>query len=96
MKRLWVRLTQRHKIVQQATVPCEDGQVKEALLAALKEFDAPAPVWLPKHQREMDEFRHTWFPRSDFMESVSFDRLEIELLDEEGAKRRSPDPRNAF
>ena len=96
MKRLWVRLTQRHKILQQATVPCGDGQVREALLTALKEFDAPAPVWLPKHQREMDEFRHTWFTRSDFLESVSFDRLEIELLDEEGAKRHSPDPRNAF
>ena len=96
MKRLWARLLLRHKIIQQATVPCQSEEVKEALLAALREFDAPAPVWLPKHQREMDEFRHTWFSRGDFMESVHFDRLEIELLDEEGVQRKSNDPRNAF
>ncbi len=96
MTRLWVRLLLRHKIIRQATVPCQKGNEADALLAALKDFDAPAPVWLAKHRREMDEFSRTWFSKSDFVESVSFDRLEIELIDEDGASHSSQDPRNAF
>jgi len=95
VKRLWVKLLLRHKIVKQAVLPCQPEDVKDALLTILQELDEPAPVWLGKHDREMSEFRRTTFSKGDFMESVSFDRMEMELLDEEGVRRRSTDPRNA-
>ena len=81
--------------VKQAVLPCQPEDVKDALLTILQELDEPAPVWLGKHDREMSEFRRTTFSKGDFMESVSFDRMEMELLDEEGVRRRSTDPRNA-
>ena len=85
----------KHKIARQAAEPCEPGGEKEVLLSILRAFDAPAPLWLPKHEREMDAFRRTAFARADFMESVSFDRLEMEFIDDD-APRRSRDPRNEF
>ena len=47
-------------------------------------------------EREWDEFGQTRFLPDDFMESVNFERLEIEYIDPDAPKKRSKDPRNAF
>ena len=38
------------------------------------------PVILKKHVRDLEQFSHTVFFPSDFMEPVDFDKLEIELF----------------
>ena len=38
------------------------------------------PVILKKHVRDLEQFRHTVFLPQDFLESVDFDRLEIEIF----------------
>lgn len=96
MARLWVRMIRKHRIVQQATEPCTFDSVDEALTEVCHAFDIPCPLWLNKHTHEFENFRHTAFLPEHFMEEVSFDRLEIEYLDDEGKKRKSNDPRNQF
>ena len=57
--------------------------------------DIARPLWLEKNQREWDEFGQTRFLPDAFLESVPFDRLEIEYIDPDAPKRHSNDPRNA-
>ena len=53
----------------------------DAVLTELcRPLDLARPVLLQKHLRELEQFNRTAFRPSDFMEDVSFDRFEIELI----------------
>ncbi len=94
MTGLWVRLMKKQRIDRQMTRACAFDGAREALIEICRALDVPAPLWLPKHEREFDAFRMTAFARDHFLEEVAFDRLEIEFID--GEKRKSRDPRNDF
>ena len=96
MSRLWIRLIRHHRIARQQTVDCPWGEQHEALREACHDMDVPAPIWLGKNENEFEQFRRTAFTADSFVESVAFDRMEIEFLDDTGKKRRSSDPRNDF
>lgn len=96
MARLWLRVTKDHKIVRQETAPCQWGQERDVLVELCKQLDLPCPIWLSKHENEYDRFRRTSFQPEHFIESVDFDRMEIEFLDDTDKKRKSSDPRNQF
>ncbi|MBR3504382.1 MAG: hypothetical protein IKO07_09085 [Clostridia bacterium] len=96
MTRLWIRLIRHHRIARQLTVDCAWGSQDEALREACRALDAPAPIWLGKNENEFDRFRRTAFTADNFVESVAFDRMEVEFLDDEDKKRARPDPRNVF
>ena len=96
MSRLWIRLIKNHRIDRQETVPCAWGEERDALVEACHTMDVPAPIWLNKHDNEFEQFRRTAFTGDHFIESINFDRMEIEFLDDTGKKRRSTDPRNVF
>lgn len=91
---LWVRVIKRHQIIRQETEPCDHEGVQEALEEALYRMDLPKPLWLLKHQREWDEFLQTRFTQDHFLESIDFDRLEIEFINPRKPKKR--DFRNEF
>ena len=96
MARLWARVIVRHRIQRQATVDCTFDGAQDAMTELCHELDIARPLWLNKHEKEFQEFRHTAFLPEHFMEDVRFDRLEIEFLEDEGHARSSRDPRNAF
>ncbi|MBQ6373506.1 MAG: hypothetical protein IJJ45_03365 [Clostridia bacterium] len=96
MPRLWARIIDRQRIVRQDTRECHQGDVGDALTDLCREFDIPRPIWLEKHEREFAEFGRTRFLPEHFMEDVSFQRLEIEYLEDDDRSRRSRDPRNQF
>ena len=91
---LWVRMIKGHRIIKQATVPCFRDDPMEALQEALKELDLSRPLWLSKNQREWEEFGQTRFTQEHFVESISFDQLEIEYINPLASKQKSRDPRN--
>lgn len=96
MARLWAKIIVNHRISRQLTGVCTMEEVESALTELCREFDIPNPIWMGKHEREFEEFRHTAFLPEHFMEEVPFQKLEIEYLDDESKKRRSNDPRNQF
>lgn len=96
MPRLWARIIQKHRIVRQATAECTWDEAGDALTELCHEFDIPRPLWLNKHESEFAEFRRTQFLPEHFVEDVTFDRLEIEFLEDDAKSRRSSDPRNQF
>lgn len=96
MSRLWVKLMKQHKMARNETNECAWGDQEQALVDLCREMDVPAPMWLSKHEFEFEQFRHTAFTQDHFIEEISFDKMEIEFLDDTGKKRRSNDPRNQF
>lgn len=91
---LWVRTIRHHRIDRQVTEPCTRHDPHTALEDACRKLDVAQPLWLDKNQREWDEFAQTRFLPDAFMESVPFERLEIEYIDPDAKKKRSTDPRN--
>lgn len=92
---LWVRTVRHNRMDKQAVEPCTRRDPFDALDEACRRLDIARPLWLDKNQREWEEFGQTRFLPDSFMESVSFDRLEIEYIDPDAPKKRSKDPRNA-
>lgn len=96
MARIWIRVIKHHRIVQQTTVPCTWATAQSDFNDALHALDIARPLWLDKHERELENFRRTTFLPEHFVEDVHFDKLEMEFLDDTGKKRKSQDPRNQF
>ena len=96
MSRLWLKVIRDHRIRESLAADCAWGEEKNALVEMCKQADLPCPMWLNKHESEFERFRHTAFLPEHFIEDVSFDRLEIEFLDDTDRRRKSDDPRNQF
>ena len=96
MARIWAYLRSKQRIAKQTVVEAEIPDTwaeAEAMRLIGYELDIPQPMWLSKHENEMQNFSRTAFTPDQFVENVNFDQLVIEILHE---KRRSNDPRNDF
>lgn len=96
MRSIWIRLMKKERIAKQATESLEFDDVAPALAVALEKMDLSAPVWLDKHQRDMEKFQMTSFKPDDFLEPVAFDRMDLSILDDDEVPRGRRDPRNDF
>lgn len=85
--RVWGILNINHKIIASTTAFSPQEETGQALLECLeqiyKSLDIAEPVWVSKHARELSAFRKTKFMASDFIEPISFDFFEIEILPED-------------
>ena len=84
--RIWAKTTVKQAI-QNQTVR-EFGSLRsfsyEELSSILhelcQELDLARPVLLDKHVREFNRFQRLTFKSADFMDSISFDAFEVEVL----------------
>lgn len=94
--RIWGIMRKGHKIQKDAVVNCDIKLASEVddwsdIIGELcTELDLSRPVLLKKHSEELLKFNRTVFVPSDFMESVKFDKFEIELLIEKRSGDREP------
>ena len=91
--KLWVRQIYHNKLARDVVVPCENLDWAEALRLACHQMDLSVPLFVPRHQRDWEDFRLLRFLPGDFMEAVRFDRLEAEFFDPE--YKNPPDRMNA-
>ena len=83
--KIWARIRKENKTAAQYVTEVSAksaSEVKdwyEPLSVICRELNLARPVVLKKHIRDLEEFNHTAFRPGDFMETVDFDRLEIEL-----------------
>lgn len=94
MTELWARAIKRHRIARSETVPMESDDWMEALGALMQRMDLPRPMILGKHERDWAQFGLTSFTKDHFVETIPYDRIEIERIDLDAQKKRSQDPRN--
>ncbi len=83
--KLWGTIRKGSRIMREHTVEYEGISRGEAdwfdLIGPLcHEMDLSRPVMLKKHIQEFNEFSRAVFRPDDFMESVNFDRFEVEVF----------------
>ena len=83
---IWVRLMKHGKIMESSVQACAPEDWEDALTEACRQLDAPKPVILPRHERDYHSFHQSRFLPEHFVESVSFDRMEVEYIDPEAKK----------
>lgn len=85
---IWVREVKKNHTIGDTTAACAHEGWADALLEACRKLDIPRPLILPKHERDFEQFSLTRFLPEHFMESVPFDRLEIEFIDPDKKKSK--------
>ena len=90
--KIWAKCLREQKIqkdvVQEfASARPSDFEGWSVVLDSLcKALDLSRPVMMNKHLRELQQFSRTVFYAADIMESVGFDRFEIEIFPEKKKK----------
>lgn len=88
MFRLWARIFKDNRMLQN-TVVCDDSQetrthkVFHALETVCLEFDLGQPIWLDKTVTEFKRHAKARFYQDNFIESIEFDFLEIQVIEED-------------
>ena len=93
---LWLRTIRHQRMDKQHVEPGTRDDPQTAQEAACRNLDNARPLGLDTHAREWEDFGQTRFLPDDFLESVDFQRLEIEYIDPDAKKKKSRDYRNAF
>ncbi|NLC44811.1 MAG: hypothetical protein GX783_11120 [Clostridiales bacterium] len=89
MYRIWGILRKNNKIIAQAVVSNEDDRLsneeklQECIQQICYELDLQRPIWLPKNDREFEKYNRAVLNQDNFMEAISFDSFEVELLVED-------------
>ena len=84
--KLWGIIRKNDKIQRQHTIEYEGltrdtaSDWDELISPLCQELDLSRPLMLKKHLKEIEEFSRVVFLPSDFIESVDFDRFEIEIF----------------
>ncbi|MBQ7978069.1 MAG: hypothetical protein IJ301_05750 [Clostridia bacterium] len=89
--KIWTKIIQGEKILKDS-VWAPDGAFDYSCLGNYIEeicnkLDEPTPIILRKHLNHLNEFGNTHFKQEDFVESVFFDRMAIEIFDENSQKK---------
>ena len=90
MKKIFARTVDHDRILTSVVVEVEEisedtffGVVSEIC----QKLDLSTPVVLQKHYDQICKFNHATFLPSEFMESVDFKKLILEIIDEEQEKK---------
>ncbi len=88
MFRLWGKIWKDNHLVRD-TVICDsrDDTRTHKIFRALDEiclqFDLGKPIWLDANVRDFQRHSRTRFSQDNFIEQIDFDRLEIQVIEED-------------
>ena len=88
MFRVWGKLWKQNKMLQNMTVTVEDESLNRTrkIFQALEEicyaYDLSKPLWLDKNIEEFKRHDKTRFSQDNFIDTIDFDYLEIQVLEE--------------
>ncbi|MCM1046305.1 MAG: hypothetical protein NC417_12420 [Candidatus Gastranaerophilales bacterium] len=88
MFRLWARIFKENRMVQDTVI--EDAgndtrthKIFRALEETCYQFDLGKPIWLDKTVAEFKRHSKARFTQDNFIEGISFDYLEIQVIEED-------------
>ena len=88
MFRLWAKIIKDNHILKD-TVICDDSEdtrthkVFHAIEEACYEFDLGKPIWLDSTISEFKRHDKARFTADNFIESIEFDYMEIQIIEED-------------
>ncbi len=87
--KIWTKIILGEKIIKDNVHPITKFDI-DNLYSSLEEIclilDEPLPILLDKHIRHLNEFSTTTFWPSDFVEDVRYDKMIIEIFDDNPKK----------
>ena len=88
MFRLWIKEIKDNHHIKDITISDESNdsrthKVFKSLEKGCSEFDLSVPIWLNKNISEFKSVSKTRFTRDSFIESIDFDYLEIQIIEED-------------
>ena len=88
MFRMWVKIFQDNHMLRDICIADESADTRthkifRALEEACYQFDLGKPIWLDKNIKEFKRLGKTRFNRDNFIEEISFDHLEIQIIEED-------------
>lgn len=89
--KVWVKIIKGEKILKDYTYKPEKfnySQLHNYLEIACNELDEPTPIILKKHLQHLKEFSNTTFKQIDFVESINFEKMVVEIFDENLQKKK--------
>lgn len=88
MFRLWARTFKDNHMLQDTCISDKSTDTRtHKIFRALEEvcyqFDLGKPIWLEKTIREFKRHNKVRFNQDNFIETISFDYLEIQIIEED-------------
>lgn len=89
MFRLWAKIWKNNRLWKDMVVCNEQEEMTRTkkIFAALdtvcEEFDLAHPIWLDSTIVEFKKFSRARFGKDNFIESIEFDYLEIQVIEED-------------
>ena len=88
MFRLWAKTLKDNHLLQElciedASADTRTHKVFRALEEACYQFDLGKPIWLDKNISEFKRHNKARFTGDNFIESINFDYLEIQIIEED-------------
>lgn len=85
---IWGKVIRDNKILNEMTVTNDSDDTRtHKVFGALNEmcykFDLSRPLWLDKNIRDFKNFSKTRFTQDSFIDTIEFDYLEIQILEED-------------
>ena len=87
---VWGKIMKGHRTLDQRTADIGEAEgkslvneVKDALDGMVLDMDLPRPIWFRQNEEDLLKFGRTEFHQDHFIERISFQKLELELIDEE-------------
>ncbi len=88
MFRLWGKIMKNNKFLEEKVIAIDNpalntnDKIQAALEIFCHDFDLEKPMWFDKNTKEFNQISKTSFREDQFIESIWFDYLEIELIDD--------------
>ena len=88
MFRLWGKIWKQNRMLKDMTVTVEEESLNRTrkIFQALEEicyaYDLSKPLWLDKNIEEFKRHDKTRFSQDNFIDSIDFDYLEIQVIEE--------------
>ncbi|KNZ41479.1 hypothetical protein AKG39_11675 [Acetobacterium bakii] len=92
MIRIWLKLMKNNKFTEEKVVEIDNkslaiyDKIQAALEIFCHDFDLEKPMWFDRNTKELNQISKTFFREDQFIDSIWFDYLEIEILDDSKTK----------
>ena len=89
MFRLWAKIWKDNHLIKDTVIENDDPELNRtrkifaAVDAVCYEFDLSKPIWLDATVREFQKHDKARFYQDNFVDSIEFDYLEIQVIEED-------------
>jgi hypothetical protein len=88
MVRIWGKLMKHNKFLAEKVIEIDNkslpvnDKIHTALEIFCHDFDLEKPMWFDKNTTELSQISKTTFRADQFIDSIGFDYLELEIIDD--------------